>query len=58
MSDSVKYLGVTITSNLRWSTHIKNTCKKVGLIHRSFTVPHPKSDTKFIALQLILCVVE
>ena len=35
---SVKYLGVTISSNLTWSEHIKSTCKKakqwLGFIHR------------------------
>ena len=34
---SVKYLGVTISSNLTWSEHIKSTCKKakqrLGFIH-------------------------
>lgn len=27
-TDSLKYLGVTITGNLKWNVHIENTCKK------------------------------
>ena len=26
--ESIKYLGVTITSNLRWNTHVSNVCTK------------------------------
>ena len=37
-TDEVKYLGVTITSNLSWGTHIRNICgravKKLGFIKR------------------------
>ena len=39
---SLKYLGVTVSSNLSWSTHIDNTCvrarKQLGLLYRHF---HP-----------------
>ena len=38
--ESVKYLGVIITNDLKWNTHIANTCKsakqKLGLLHRNF----------------------
>ena len=37
---TVKYLGVTITSDLKWNTHITNTCKsakqRLGLLYRNF----------------------
>ena len=28
--ESIKYLGVTITKNLKWNTHISNVCTKVN----------------------------
>ena len=37
-TDEVKYLGLTITSNLSWGTHIRNICgialKKLGFVKR------------------------
>ena len=38
--ESLKYLGVTITSDLSWSTHINSTCtkarKQLSFLHRNF----------------------
>ena len=38
--DSYRYLGVLITSNLVWSTHIMNICNKtrrlIGILYRQF----------------------
>ena len=28
--ESIKYLGVTITSDLRWNTHVSNVCSKTN----------------------------
>ena len=40
VADSTCFLGVTITSDLKWNTHISNTCAKarqqLGIIHRTF----------------------
>ena len=36
--ESVKYLGLTLTNNVSWNTHIRNTCgkafKKFGFVKR------------------------
>ena len=30
--ESIKYIGVTITSDLRWNTHVSNVCTKANRI--------------------------
>ena len=41
--DSIKYLGVTITSDLKWNSHIRNVCSKAN---RTLWIP----ETKFVFL--------
>ena len=31
--ESIKYLGVTITSDLKWNSHIRNVCSKANRTH-------------------------
>ena len=48
MSHKIKYLGVIITSNLSWSSHLqsvwpKKACQTIGIIYHNFykhTSPH------------------
>ena len=41
--ESIKYLGVTITKNLKWNTHISNVCTKanrtLGFLRRNLFLP-------------------
>ena len=41
--DSIKYLGVTITRDLSWNTHISNMCTKanrgLGFLTKAINVP-------------------
>ena len=43
--DNIKYIGVTITNNLKWNTHISNICTKanrtLGFLRRTLS-PAPK----------------
>ena len=47
---SIKYLGVYISSNLTWGQHISNTCKKakkhLGLLHQKFHQASPQVRSK------------
>ena len=46
--ESIKYLGVTITNDLKWTAHISNVCTKanriLGFLRRNlFSFPHRSS---------------
>ena len=44
-AESIKYLGVTITSDLRWNTHVSNVCTKanrtIGFLKRKLIFLSP-----------------
>ena len=46
--DTIKYLGVTITNDLRWNTHISNICTKAnrtfGFLGRTLFILPPKRE--------------
>ena len=53
--DSIKYLGVTITRELRWNTHISNMCTKanrtLGFLRRNlYQCPHDVKEEAYRGL--------
>ena len=53
--DSIKYLGVTITNDLKWNTHIYNICTKanrtLGFLRRNlFSCPHDVKEAAYKGL--------
>ena len=53
--ESIKYLGVTITSDLRWNTHVSNVCTKAnrtpGLLRRNlYFCPQEVKETAYKGL--------
>ena len=50
--DNIKYLGVTITNDLKWNTHISNTCTKairtLGFLRRTlFSCPQNVKEAAY-----------
>ena len=50
--ESIKYLGVTITSGLRWNTHVSNVCTKanrtLGFLRRNlYSCPQEVKEAAF-----------
>ena len=50
--DSIKYLGVTITSDLKWNSHIRNVCSKanrtLGFLRRNlFSCPQDVKEAAY-----------
>ena len=53
--DSIKYLGVTITNDLKWNTHITNICTKanrtLGFLRRNlFSCPQDDKEAAYKGL--------
>ena len=53
--DSIKYLGVTITSDLKWNSHIRNACSKanrtLGFLRRNlFSCPQDVKEAAYKSL--------
>ena len=54
--ESIKYLGVTIASDLKWNSHIRNVCSRanrtLGFLRRNFfSCPQDLTETAYKALQ-------
>ena len=54
-NDSIKYLGVTITSDLKWNSHIRNVCSKanrtLGFLRRNlFSCPQDVKEAAYKSL--------
>ena len=53
--ENIKYLGITITNDLRWNTHVSNVCTKanrtLGFLRRNFyACPHEVKETAYKGL--------
>ena len=46
--ESIKYLGVTITNDLKWNTHISNVCTKANensrILEEKFVFLSPRCE--------------
>ena len=56
--ESIKYLGVTITNDLKWNTHISNVCTKanrtLGFLRRNLYSCPPRCERTEIKMYLYL----